>query len=56
MTYTILVQQDLDGELYIELPPELLEQLKWTENTNLVWVIEDDKILLRKSDDSSYEA
>ena len=53
-----IVKQDDDGELYIELPPELLDQLGWSIGDDLVWIVEEDgKILLRKrTDDSSHEA
>ena len=55
---TVVVQEDENGELYIELPPDLIEQLGWDENTEVLWVVEDDgKIILRKreTDDSSNE-
>ena len=53
----LIVKQDDDGELYIELPPELLDQLGWSIGDDLVWIVEDGKILLRKrTDDSSHEA
>lgn len=54
----LIVKQDDDGELYIELPPELLDQLGWSIGDDLVWIVEEDgKILLRKkTDDSSHEA
>ncbi len=53
-----IVKQDDDGELYIELPPELLDQLGWSIGDDLEWIVEEDgKILLRKrTDDSSHEA
>lgn len=53
-----IVKQDDDGELYIELPPEVLDQLGWSIGDDLVWIVEEDgKILLRKrTDDSSHEA
>jgi bifunctional DNA-binding transcriptional regulator/antitoxin component of YhaV-PrlF toxin-antitoxin module len=55
---TVVVQEDENGELYIELPPEILDNLGWNNYDNLEWVIEDDgKIILRKreTDDSSNE-
>lgn len=46
-----VIQEDENGELYIQLPDELIEDLGWTEDTELVWVVEDDgKIILRKND------
>lgn len=52
------VQEDENGELYIELPDELMEEMGWDENTELVWTVtEDGTIGLRKRiDDPSNEA
>ena len=36
-TYTSLVQADADGELYITIPPELLDQLKWVVGDTVAW-------------------
>lgn len=57
MKYETVVQEDDNGDLYIELPNELLEELGCTEYY-FEWVIEDDgKIILRKiTNDSSNEA
>lgn len=48
----VQVKKSEDGELYIELPPELLDETGWTENTTtLVLILEDDgTIILRESD------
>lgn len=35
--YTLDVQEDAAGELFIEFPPELLEEAGWKEGDNLVW-------------------
>ena len=53
-----IVKKDDEGELYIELPQELLDQLGWSIGDDLEWIAEEDgKILLRKrTDDSSHEA
>lgn len=58
MKYETVVQEDDNGDLYIELPNELLEELGCDDYDNLEWVIEDDgKIILRKiTNDSSNEA
>jgi hypothetical protein len=42
------VKESEDGELYIELSDELMEQMGWTEGTTLGWVVENDKIILRE--------
>jgi hypothetical protein len=34
---TVVVKENDDGELYIELPRDLLENLGWDEDTELVW-------------------
>ena len=58
LSFSTIVKQDDDGELYIELPQELLDQLGWSIGDDLEWIVEEDgKILLRKrTDDSSHEA
>ena len=58
MNNKLIVKEDAEGELYIELPDELMEQMGWDEDTELVWTVYDDgKIGLRKkTDDSSTEA
>ena len=35
--YRATVQEDADGNAFIELPPELLTQLGWIEGDDLVW-------------------
>lgn len=57
MKYSSIVKESEDGELYIDLPPEMMEALGWDENTVLVWrIFEDGTIALGKADDSSTEA
>ena len=36
-TYITTVQEDEEGNAFIELPPELLKQLDWNEGDDLVW-------------------
>lgn len=52
------VQEDENGELYIELPDDLLEEMGWDENTELVWTVADDGTigLRKRTDDPSNEA
>jgi hypothetical protein len=38
MTQMIVKETD-DGELYIELPDELMEKMGWDEDTELVWTV-----------------
>jgi hypothetical protein len=44
--YSAAVQEDAEGNAFIEIPPELLKQLDWNEGDDLVWdeteVCEDD--------------
>ena len=36
--YTLTVESDNEtGELYITLPQEVIDNLKWDENTDLEW-------------------
>jgi len=37
MKHSTVVKETEDGELYIELPYELLKTLHWDEDTELVW-------------------
>tara|TARA_Y100000310_G_scaffold302376_1_gene339637 strand:+ start:3369 stop:3563 length:195 start_codon:yes stop_codon:yes gene_type:complete len=36
-TYTATVQEDAEGNAFIELSPELLNQLDWNKGDDLVW-------------------
>lgn len=36
-TWTLEVQQDADGECYLEFPPDLLESVGWKEGDTVVW-------------------
>ena len=57
MIYHAPVKQTGTGDVYIELPPELMEAMKWDEDTILDWCIyEDGTIGLRKANDTSNEA
>jgi hypothetical protein len=57
MSHSSVVKENEDGELYIELSDELMEEMGWDIDTELVWTVYDDgKIGLRKrSDDNSNE-
>ena len=35
--YTVTVKKDNDGELYIDLPDELMKSLDWKIGDELVW-------------------
>jgi len=54
----VIVKEDDNGELYIDLPDELMEEMGWDIDTELVWTVYDDgKIGLRKkeNDDTGNE-
>lgn len=55
MTFACEVLEGVDGELYIQLPEELLEQLGWDADDSIQWLENQDKsFTLRKiADDSS---
>lgn len=54
----LIVKEDEHGELYIELPNDLMREMGWDETTELVWTVADDGTIgLRKRiDDTSNEA
>lgn len=58
MNHSSVVKETEDGELYIELSDELMEDMGWDIDTELVWTVYDDgKIGLRKkTDDQCNEA
>ena len=38
------------GELYFNIPDEMLEQLGWQEGDTLVWEIQDQSVSVKKKD------
>lgn len=38
MGWTTEVKEDEDGELFIELPEDMLNQLNWGEGTSIKWI------------------
>lgn len=45
------VKENEDGDLYIEIPDDILKELRWVENDILIWDInEDGTISLRKKE------
>jgi len=51
MTKIVEVKQDIDNELYIELPEELINELGWNLETELEWIVEKNKVTLRKKEE-----
>jgi hypothetical protein len=57
MNYSSIVKEDEHGELYIDLPPEMMEEMGWNEDTILEWrIFEDGTVALGKANDNSNEA
>ena len=55
-SYIIEVQENQDGELFIEFPEEIIEELGWQDGDILSWDLKGDGIVLSKlNDESGYE-
>lgn len=50
MSYMVEVKEGNDGELYIELPDELLEETGWKEGTDVCWSVRSDGTIILKKD------
>ena len=54
MTGSIIeVQENNSGDLFIEFPDELIDELGWQEGDILNWDLKDDGIVLSKVHDAS---
>jgi bifunctional DNA-binding transcriptional regulator/antitoxin component of YhaV-PrlF toxin-antitoxin module len=55
--YIIEVQEDaITGELFIQLPEDLIEELGWEEGDILDWKLKGEGIILKRlNDDAGYE-
>ena len=55
--YIIEVQEDnITGELFIQFPDEIIEELGWHEGDVLQWNLKGEGIILKKiNDDAGYE-
>jgi bifunctional DNA-binding transcriptional regulator/antitoxin component of YhaV-PrlF toxin-antitoxin module len=53
MSYILEVQEDENGELYMEFPEEVIEELGWQEGDILNWDVRGEGIVLSKVHDSS---
>ena len=53
MIYILEVQEDENGEPFITLPDELIEELGWLEGDLLDWDIRANGIILSKVNDSA---
>jgi len=45
------VKQDIDGEFYIELPENIIDELGWTVYTDLEWIVQGKTIILKKKEE-----
>lgn len=41
-----------DGELAIQLPVELINQMGWDEGTLLEWMMEEETVILKEQEDA----
>jgi bifunctional DNA-binding transcriptional regulator/antitoxin component of YhaV-PrlF toxin-antitoxin module len=56
MTYVVEVQEDENGDQFIVLPDEVIEDLGWLEGDLLNWDVRGEGIVLSKvNDPSGYE-
>lgn len=56
MSYILEVQEDENGEPFITLPDDLIEELGWMEGDLLDWDVRANGIILSKvNDPSNYE-
>ena len=53
MSYILEVEEDENGEQFITLPPEVLEDLGWEEGDLLNWDVKANGIILTKVNDPS---
>lgn len=55
-SYIVEVQENQDGELFIEFPDEIIEELGWQEGDILSWDLKGNGIVLsRLNEESGYE-
>jgi len=55
-SYIIEIQEDQDGELFIQFPEEIIEELGWQEGDILSWNLKGEGIVLScLNDESGYE-
>jgi bifunctional DNA-binding transcriptional regulator/antitoxin component of YhaV-PrlF toxin-antitoxin module len=56
MSYILEVEEDENGDCFITLPDEILEDLGWKENDILNWDVQGEGIVLSKVNDvAGYE-
>ena len=56
MNYTLEIQEDSNGNYFIELPNEMIEELGWKEGDILEWKLKGQGVILSKlNDPTGYE-
>jgi bifunctional DNA-binding transcriptional regulator/antitoxin component of YhaV-PrlF toxin-antitoxin module len=53
MSYILEVQEDENGDYYITLPDEVVDELGWQEGDILNWDVKGNGIVLSKVNDSA---
>ncbi|NBR60923.1 MAG: AbrB/MazE/SpoVT family DNA-binding domain-containing protein [Actinobacteria bacterium] len=53
MSYVLEVQEDENGDCFITLPEEVIDELGWKEDDVLSWDVRSNGIVLSKVNDSS---
>lgn len=53
MPYVMEIQEDVNGEAIVQFPVELLDQMGWTEDTLIEWIISDNMVTVREVKDAS---
>ena len=57
MNYTLEIQEDSNGDYFIEFSTEIVEALGWTEGDILEWKLKGQGVILSKlNDPTGYEA
>ena len=52
MDYTLEIQEDESGELFLQFPNELVDELGWEEGDILEWKLKGTGVVLLKLNDS----
>jgi hypothetical protein len=48
MKFELTIQEDMLGDLFIELPKEIIEELNLVEGDTILWTVEGDRCILTK--------
>jgi len=46
--HTLSIQEDAEGELFFEIPPQILTQLNWQEGDDIEFIEHAEGLMLRK--------